>query len=204
MKQTIVLSVVLVVALIGVAPSAAKAETGYKNYDDYFTLKGGVYYPSERFDLDEFSSTDFDRKKGYTGEIAWGHYYAPVFGTEFGVGYLQTRRFPDLGPGRTRVEAIPVLLSARLLLPVGPVEPYGEIGVGAYFSKLETEGGIGGPRSFREVDFGPHAGVGVNINFTDTFFLGVEGRYRRVKPDYDGQIVRLDGYTATVNLGFRY
>lgn len=126
-----------------------------------------------------------------------------MFGTELGIGYFQDRRFPSLGAGRTTLEALPVLLSAKLFLPLGPIEPYAEAGVGAYFTRLEIESAAG-PVRFREVNFGPHAGLGVNINFTDKVYLGVEGRYRWVRPDYGGQKVRLDGYTATVNPGFRY
>lgn len=67
---------------------------------------------------------------------------------------------------------------------------------------FEIEGAV--PRAFREVDYGPHARLGINLNLSDTFFIGLEGRYRCVKPEYDGFSVRLDGYTAAVNPGFRY
>ncbi|OGW34270.1 MAG: hypothetical protein A2010_00125 [Nitrospirae bacterium GWD2_57_9] len=199
------LIVVIVAGSIIMLPGAALAETASQKNPSYTVFKGGYYYPSERIRLDEFSGTDFDRKKGIAGEIGFGHHYGPVFGTEFGVGYLENRRFPGTGSGRTRLEAIPVLLSARLFLPLGPLEPYGEIGVGAYFSKLEIESPAGtSSRAFREIDWGPHAGVGININLTDTLFIGMEGRYRKVRPEYGNQTVRLDGYTATANLGFRY
>ncbi len=136
-------------------------------------------------------------------EVAWGHYFAPFFGVEFGVGYFQSRQFADVNAGRLVVEALPVLLSAKVSLPLGPLEPFGEVGVGAYFWKSEIEGIFGNLITNREADFGPHAGAGVNINLTDTFFLGLEGRYRRIRPD-TGQNIRLNGYTATINAGFRY
>lgn len=180
------------------------AEPASEKHPGYTAFKGGNYYPSERIRSDEFSSTDFDRKKGMNAEIGFGHYYNPFLGTEFGIGYIKNTRYPGIGTGRTRLEALPVLLSARLYLPLGPVEPYAEAGVGAYFSRFEIEGPSIASRVFREVDFGPHMGVGVNINFTDKFYLGLEGRYRKVKSDYDGLTVRLDGYTATANVGFRY
>jgi opacity protein-like surface antigen len=187
-----------------VVPWQSQAAPATADYPDYFAFKGGYYYPTEPIRLNEFSTADFERRNGYTVELAWGHHYGPFIGTEFGIGYLQNTRFPAAGAGRTRLEAVPLLLSLKLFLPLGPVEPYAEVGVGAYFSRFDTAGGVGGPRTYREVDAGPHAGAGLNINFTDTFYLGIEGRYRKVDPDYDGLTVRLDGYTATANLGFRY
>jgi opacity protein-like surface antigen len=195
---------IIAVAVLTVAPWPVMAEQASHKYPGYTELKGGYYYPSDPIRLDEFSSTDFDKKKGFNGEIGFGHHYGPVFGTEFGIGYFENKSVPAFGPGETKLEALPVLLSAKLFLPLGPIEPYAEAGVGAYFTVLEVEGTVGGDRRFREVDFGTHAGAGVNINFTDAMYLGVQGRYRWVRPDYDGQDVRLDGYTATLNLGFRY
>ncbi len=202
MKRTYMLFLIAA-AVLAVAPMRAMAEPASQKYPDYTELKGGYYYPSERIHLNEFSGTDFDKKKGFEGEIAFGHRYGPVLGTEFGIGYFHDSRFPRIGAGRTTLEAVPVLLSAKLFLPLGPIEPYAEAGVGAYFTRFEIESAAG-PARFREVDFGPHAGVGVNINFTDKIYLGVEGRYIWVRPEYGGQKVRLDGYTGTVNLGFRY
>lgn len=203
-KITFVLFLLFVAALIGAAPSVSMAEPAWQEYPGYTAIKGGYYYPTERIRLDEFSGTDFERRNGFNGEIAFGRHYGPVFGTEFGIGYFENERFPGVGPGRTQLEALPVLLSAKLFLPIGPIEPYGEFGVGAYFTKFEVENPVGGNRVFREVDYGTHAGVGVNINFTDTFYVGLEGRYRWVEPEYDGRELKLDGYTATLNLGFRY
>lgn len=202
-KMFFTLIPVLVIAVAGL-PSISPAEPASTELPDYFALKGGYYYPTEPIDLDEFSGADFERENGFNGEIAVGHHYAPFFGMEFGIGYLQTRRFPDLGEGRTRLEAIPLLLSGKLFLPIGPVEPYVEAGAGAYFTRLEVEGAPGGDVVFREVDWGPHVGAGLNVNLTDTFYVGLEGRYRWVEPDFDGSEVRFDGYTATANIGFRY
>jgi opacity protein-like surface antigen len=199
MKRIVILFLMIAAVPMALVPSGAQAAPASADYPDYFAIKGGYYYPSERMSIDEFDRTDFERRNGYTGELAWGHHYGPFIGTEFGVGYLQNTRFATLGAGRTRLQAVPLLLSLKVFLPLGPVEPYAEVGVGAYLTRLDN-----GARTFREADAGPHAGVGLNINFSETFYLGIEGRYRRVKPDYEGMTVRLDGYTATANLGFRY
>lgn len=203
MKRTIV-SMIIASMLLATAPWQAQAAPDSSEYPGYFTLKGGYYYPSEPISLSEFNNAHFDRENGYTGEIAFGQHYGPFLGSELGIGYLQSRQFPSFGAGRTRLEAVPLLLSLKVFLPIGPIEPYGELGVGAYFNRFEVENGLGGERIFRETDFGPHVGLGVNVNFSNTFYVGLEGRYRKVKPEYEGQEVRMDGYTATMNLGFRY
>ncbi len=205
-KRTAALFLVLVSMMIGLSSGTALAETASRANPDYFVLKGGLYYPSERFQVEDFNNanrTSLSRRKGLDVEISWGHYFVPFFGMEFGVGYFESRQFADVPAGRVRLEALPVLLSAKFSLPLGPIEPYGEIGIGAYFWKSEIEGIFGRFVINREADVGPHAGVGVNLNLTDTFFIGVEGRYRRVKPD-TGQNIKLNGYTATLNVGFRY
>ncbi len=106
------------------------------------------------------------------------------------------------------MESVPVLLSAKLFLPLGFIQPYGEIGVGGYFTKLELVNALGQKSSDRDFNFGPHAGAGININITSTFYVGFEGRFRRVRPEFTSQTtkqtVRLNGYTATVKFGFRY
>ena len=199
MKRIVILFLMIAAVPMALVPSGAQAAPASADYPDYFAIKGGYYYPSEPMSIDEFDRTDFERNNGYTGELAWGHHYGPFIGTEFGVGYLHNTRIETSGAGRARLQAVPLLLSLKLFLPLGPVEPYAEVGVGAYLTRLDN-----GARTFREADVGTHAGLGLNINFSDTFYLGIEGRYRKVNPDYEGMTARLDGYTATANLGFRY
>lgn len=202
-KVFLVLILVLVTVVTGLS-SLATAGSPSTDLPDYFAIKGGYYYPSQPIHLDQFSSEDFKRDNGFNGEIALGHHFAPFFGMEFGVGYFETRRFPEPGNPRAKLEALPVLLSAKLFLPIGPVEPYAEIGAGAYFTRLEVDGTPGEAAISRDTNWGPHAGLGINVNLTDTFYVGLEGRYRWVKPNFDGSDARFDGYTATGNLGFRF
>ncbi len=51
---------------------------------------------------------------------------------------------------------------------------------------------------------GLHAGGGVNLDLTNNVFIGAEGRYLWAKPSFGGQDVKLDGFTVTGNLGFRF
>jgi len=203
-KRIFALFVLLAAAVAVHSPVVALAEP----LSDYVVFKGGYYSPNQDYSLNDFNTggarSDLYSKKGGDVEIAFGHYLAPIFGLEFGVGYFESKSSPAIEPGKIRLKVVPVQLSAKLFLPLGVFEPYGEIGIGAYFTKLELNGNLGNFSGSSEITYGYHGGVGFNINFTDAFFLGLEGRYIKAKPEYGGQPIKLDGYTATLNLGFRH
>ncbi len=204
-KEALLLLILFSIAIM--LPATLAAAESEKN-DDYFVLKGGYYYPSPRLSLNDFEDpgtrSQLESKNGFDGEIAIGHYFIPIFGIEFGAGYFESKAAPPAEPGQTRLKVVPVQLSGKLFLPLGPLEPYAEAGIGAYFTKLEVHGNLGSFSGDSKVTYGIHWGAGLNINLTDTFFIGLEGRYIKAKPEFGGQPVRLDGYTATLNLGFRY
>jgi opacity protein-like surface antigen len=203
-KQIFALFALLVAAVAVHAPSVAFAEP----LPDYVVFKGGYYSPNQDYSVNDFNTagarSDLESKKGFDGEIAFGHYLAPIFGFEFGAGYFESKSSPAIEPGEMKLKVVPVQLSAKLFLPLGFFEPYGEFGIGAYFTKLEVNGNLGNFNGSSKVTYGLHGGVGFNLNFTDAFFLGLEGRYIKAKPEYGGQPIKLDGYTATLNLGFRH
>jgi opacity protein-like surface antigen len=205
MKCTFALALVLSAVLCS-AP-LAWAETASQKNTGYTVIKGGVYSPSESYDLNNFnggSTSNVDSKTGYVGELAFGHYFFPIFGIEMGAGYFESKGSPAAEPGIVKLKVVPVLASAKVFLPLGPIEPYGEVGIGAYFTKLEVSGNLGSFSGSSKVTYGVHAGAGLNINLSDAFFLGAEGRYIQAKPEFGGQPVKLNGYTATIDLGFRY
>ena len=192
------------VALIGIGAPASAIETPA----NYFMVKGGLYSPSESHDIENFnggsSLSHLDSETGFNGEIAIGHYFLPVFAMEFSAGYFESEGSPAAEPGKTTLEVVPVIVTAKALLPLGVVEPYGEFGIGAYFTEFDVEGNLGNFSGSSEVTYGLHAGAGVNINLTNTVFLGVEGRYLWAKPSFGGQDIKLDGFTTTANLGLRF
>jgi opacity protein-like surface antigen len=207
MKCALALSLVLSAVLIGIAPTSCPAETASKTYSNYTVIKAGVYSPSESYDLQNFnggSTTHVDTKTGFVGEIAFGHYFLPEFGIELGVGYFESNGSPAAEPGSTKLKVVPLLASAKVFLPIGMIEPYAEAGIGAYITDLEVSGNLGSFSGSTKVTYGVHAGVGLNFNLTDTFFLGAEGRYIWAKPEFGGQPVELNAFTATIDLGFRY
>jgi opacity protein-like surface antigen len=174
---------------------------------NYLVLKGGIYSPSEKYDLDNFNSGNesrLDPKTGFDGEIAFGHYFLPVFAMELGAGYFESKGSPAAEPGNAKLKVVPVIATAKGLLPLGVIEPYGEFGIGAYFTKFDVSGNLGNFSGSSETTYGLHAGAGLNINITDTMFLGFEGRYLWAKPSYGGQDVKINGFTTTADLGLRF
>ena len=146
----------------------------------------------------------FNRDDGFVAEIAFGHYFLPMFAMELGAGYFESKASPAVPPGETKFKVVPVTLTGKVLFPIGPIEPYGEFGIGGYITEADVSGTVGNFSGSTKSVFGLHAGAGVNFNITQTIFLGVEGRYLWAKPSCGGTDIKLDGFTVTGNLGFRF
>lgn len=206
MKRESALILVLAAALIGITPPPALAAEAQK-FTNYLVLKGGIYSPSQSFDLNNFnggSTTHLDSESGFNGEAAIGAYVFPFLAIELGGGYFESKGTPAVPPGETKLKVFPVVATGKALLPLGWIEPYGELGIGAYIADLEVSGNLGSFTGATKVAFGVHAGGGVNVNFSQSFFMGVEGRYLWAEPSFGGQDIKLDGFTTTVNLGYRF
>jgi outer membrane protein W len=215
----------ILLAMCGVACLASQASAfGGLGLGNYVALKGGVYSPSASFNFDNINiETAFrgDTQTGFDGELAYGHYFLPTLALELGVGYFkgtgtyQAVGLPALGARRNAdFTVIPVLLSAKALIPVGRVDPYGELGVGSYFTKFNVGDNL---NTFNgTTTFGIHTGVGMNVNITQNAFIGVEGRYVWANPSFGGQKIKLNntdytlngfklnGFTTTFALGFSF
>lgn len=201
------LFLVLATALIVIAPPASQAEYAAGKPANYVAIKGGIYSPSESFDINDFNAglTDrLDSKTGFNGELAIGHYFLPVLAVELGVGYFESKGSPAAAPGETKLKVVPVIATGKVLLPIGMIEPYGEFGIGAYFTELDVTGNSGSFRGSSEITYGLHGGAGINFNVTDSLFLGVEGRYLWAEPSFGGEHIKLNGFTTTANLGLRF
>jgi opacity protein-like surface antigen len=167
---------------------------------DYIIVKGGVYSPTGGLD-------DLNFGTGFNGEVAWGHYFSPNFALEVGAGYFES---DDL-------RVVPFLATGKALYPTGNWELFAELGVGAYFAKLN--GTLNNPALgiivYNEDDavFGLSLGFGVNYNITEEFFLGIGGKYLLTSDAEFGGFAtsgpakletELDGYIVTGVFGFRF
>lgn len=175
----------------------------------YMVLKGGAYVPSDDFDLGRLDLTNpnardsYKSDYGFSGEIAVGRYLLPMLAVEIGAGYFQSKAFSSTATS-TMLRVIPIVATGKVFLPLGVFEPYGLFGIGGYISDLDVKND--GRDAFKdpEVTFGFHAGAGFNINFTPRTFIGLEGKYLWVEPEFGGDDVKIDGFITTANLGFRF
>jgi len=188
----------------------------------YLALKGGIYSPSATFDLgnvDVETTFEGDTRTGVNGELAIGHYFLPTFALELGVGYFKGKgsfEAESVTAPRHQVDfnVVPVIVSAKALIPVGPVNPYAELGIGAYFTKFNVSDNI---NTFSGTStFGLHTGGGLNVNITRNAFMGVEGRYVWASPSFGDQKIKLNeteyalngftlnGFTTTLALGYSF
>ena len=212
MKCAVFLSIMFSVVALATQASAAE------RLGSYVALKGGIYSPSASFDLgnvDIETTFEGDTKTGVDGEIAIGHYFLPTLALELGVGYFNgTGSLEAPARGDVDFDVIPVILSGKALIPAGPVDPYGELGIGAYFTNVDVAGNL---NTFSgTTTFGLHTGAGVNVNITQKVFLGVEGRYVWADPSFGDQKIKLNdaeyavngfklnGFTTTVAVGFSF
>jgi opacity protein-like surface antigen len=192
-RRGLALAVATLVGLSGLAvPASAGGQSG-----NYLALKGGIYSPSQDFDLGEVNvenTFDADAKSGVAGEIAFGRFFSPSFALELGIGYFKSKAtLPDELSATRNIDfnVIPVILSAKVFVPIGPVFPFGEFGVGAYFSEFDVSDNV---NTFEgTATFGIHAGAGVNTFVSPRVFVGLEGRYVWNDPSFGGQEINLNG-----------
>jgi outer membrane protein W len=217
MRTKCVLSLLVMLSVLGLASQASASLLG-----SYLALKGGSYSQSASFDLNNADiETTFDgnTKTGFNGEVAIGHYFLPTVAMELGVGYFKGKgSFAPTSPTSSRAQmhfnVIPVVVTAKALIPIGAVNPYGELGIGAYTTSFKVNDNL---NTFSgSTTFGLHAGVGMNVNITPHAFLGVEGRYVNANPSFGNQKIRLNntdyalngfklnGFTTTLALGFSF
>lgn len=201
MKKVLIVSFVFLCAALFVVPSSdAKGFPA-----NYIALKLGGFFPQSN-DLD-----DVNADAGLNGEIALGHYVAPGFAIEGGIGYFETKGglSSALGSFDEKFQVIPVTLSLRGQVPYGRFEPYGFVGIGVYFVDDKLSGsipslGVSGSDSDNDTSLGFHAGMGGNYTLSNNVFLGVEVRYLFLETSTFGVDFRLDGITLTGNVGYRF
>jgi len=169
---------------------------------NYFQVKAGGYFP-DASDLDGFDA-------GGNFEVALGHYVAPGFAIEGGLGYFETKgdfSVPGVGSASEKFKVVPLTLSLKGQTFYGRFEPFAEAGVGVYFIKDEISGsvlGVSGSGSENDTQVGFHLGLGGNYNVNRQLFLGAEGRYLWVQTDTYGANLNLYGFVLTVNVGYRF
>ena len=134
-------------------------------------------------------------------EFAYVRYLVErYFALEFNIGFAHEDE--DVGIVDIDVIAVPFFLNGRLGLPIGRLEPYVGAGIGGFFVHAELEAGVL-DRKDDDIVFAGNLYAGINLNLTDTLFLGTEVKHiitdRSSDFGFDGT-----GITWTGNLGFRF
>jgi outer membrane protein W len=216
------LAAAFTVALLGLTPMISQAaddaaSTGtasassLESPSNYVMLKGGMYSPSNSFDIDNAAGgatisngrVHYNKTSGISGEIAVGHYFLPFLAVELGGGYFEGKPAGS-SLGQAKVKVVPLVATVKVLLPLGVFEPYGLAGIGAYITDVTMDGNLSDFHTTTKVTYGLHAGAGFNINFTKNMFAGLEGKYLWAEPSFGGQHVKLDGFIMTADLGLRF
>lgn len=155
----------------------------------HFAVKGGFYTPGSN-DLDGFDS-------GFAGEAAFGHDFMRNLGAEFGVGLMKADRSD--ARGASKLDLVPVTATLKAKLPIDVVELFAGAGMGVYHAKLK-----GGGLSSTDTAFGYHLAAGGAADLSQGVFLGAEFRYLWAEASFAGADVKLDGFTTSVILGYRF
>jgi hypothetical protein len=164
--------------------SGAQAQPAAPYLPGYFTLMGGGYIPEGDLNTDHY-----DANTGFVGLLTFGYQVNPFFGLQTDLGYLETS-----GNNNLQVSAIPVAVSFKFGIPIAFFEPYALGGAGVYFASTETEF-----LNDNSVEFGVHAGGGVNFNFGG-FQIGAEARYLWLEANN----LNVDGLLVMGKIGSRF
>ena len=186
---------ILAATAIGVvllAPSNAAAQAG--EHDTYVAVKFGPYFPTENNPISAIGASVEKWPTKYEVGGAFGHYWG-IFGLQLSAGYITT------GTSDVDFKAIPILLIARLRLPLGIIAPYAEGGAGVAISSIKGLGADQTKAAFEGV-----GGFGVDI-YLGQFLLGAEAKYLWLNPSFtvaNVQDCKFNGITVQAYVGYMW
>ena len=197
MKSKLILTVVAATA-VGAAlllPSVASAQSvSTEEHNAYFAVKFGPYFPSETNGLTAIGESVQKWPTKYEVDGALGAYWG-IFGLQLSGGYLTT------GTSDIDFKAFPILLIARLRLPLGFIAPYAEGGAGVAISSIKGLGADQTKAAFEGV-----GGVGVDF-YLGQFLLGAELKYLWLNPGFTVTNIsdfKFNGITVQAYLGYMW
>jgi len=189
----------IALALLALAPAAARAAPTEEDRSWYAVAKLGGFVPSNNYK--DPSGIDQGSLKN---SPAWEF----GLGTAFGPGKMLGA---EISAGRTTTTAagmdlslVPVIASFRFQVPIQvpaiAVTPYAEAGAGAFFSKATLTGS-----SKSTTAFGYQLGAGADLYF-GPLLVGVDARYQWVEPSFGDPIgkVKANGFVVLGKAGIRF
>jgi hypothetical protein len=148
-----------------------------------FTLKAG-YYSSEEDALDD----------GWILNLSWMRFFTHFFALEFEAGYFDASG----GDGTVSTDAwgIPLMVNARLNLPVWVLDLYGGAGLGTIYYDISA-----GSYSDDGFLLAGNAFLGATVNLADSIALGLEAKYYMTE-DIGDTGNGLDALALMLTVGF--
>lgn len=192
-------------AVLVLSPAMTGAEEPERNM--YIVAKGGPYFPTASNAFTAFSQS-FQWPTSYTIEGGFGAYWG-LFGLQLSAGYITTGTATTT-TGQTRVDAVPILLLARIRLPLGFIAPYAEGGAGIAVATSSGQASLS--YSDTQVGFEAVGGAGCDLNF-GPLIVGAELRFMWLNPSFNfsgvtivpfTQSMNLSGITVEVYVGYRF
>jgi len=177
--------------------------------NNYFSIKAGTISFT-----DGLRETNF--RTGFDGEIVYGRYLTPNFAVEVGTGYLHDGVYIKQGFNFSQdIQAIPVILTAKVIYPIQPIELFAGAGYSVYFTKykgflIDADATThlladDNPPVRKATVFGGQFVAGVNYSFSPAFFFGIEGKYIITDAaNFKIFSPNLDGYAITGSFGYRF
>jgi len=188
-------SILLILVLLG-CPALGYAQDSAQKDSNYLLLKTGVSFLGD--DLQ-----DLGLDWGFYSEFVYGHYFTPNWALEGGAGYCHDG---DSEHGmRSGMHCLPIVLTAKGVLPLDKLELYAGAGGALYLTRLEHEVYGQELADDRESILGGHLVLGANFDVGSRFFIGLEGKYIFTqKGDFNGIRANMNEFLALLNLGLRF
>lgn len=183
-------------AQAGPAPSASLASTLTPltlGADDRRNDKGS--YVSARLGPLWFLEDLEDLDTGLNAELAFGYRVLRILALELQSGYFWGEDGSD-----AELWGIPVVLNAKLIIPILFLEVYGGVGIGGYYINTET-----GPLEEEDFVLGGNLFLGAGLD-VGPVGLGLEGKYIHTD-DFDvgaGRNPNLQGFTVMAYVNFQF
>jgi hypothetical protein len=161
----------------------------------YIVAKGGPYFPTATNAFTAFSQSFQWPTTSYTIEGGFGAYWG-LFGLQLSAGYITTGT-ANTTTGPTSVHAVPILLLARIRLPLGFIAPYAEGGAGIAIATSSVQNFFSSSNT--QVGFEAVGGAGCDLYF-GPLIVGAELRFMWLNPTFNFSGVTLFDFTHSLNL----
>lgn len=171
---------------------------GQERPANYFVLRGGSFIPTG--DLESFNPS-------VELELFYGRYLQRNFALEAGVTLFRAEG-EETTSSSSELVGFALLLTPKGVYPTGKVDLVGGLGLGVYFPGVNVQ--VAGGPDFEGDDavIGLHALLGVDLNFTRLWYVGLEGKYLGTTEakffEEEDAGLNISGFTITLSLGLRF